>query len=76
MNKKRKDIMLRKLYSLGEDVMARADLGGGAAPVQAARATLLQGHREAGGRTGGGVCLSQSPPGRLGGCYLVPLQDP
>jgi hypothetical protein len=37
MNKKRKGIRLRKLYSLGEDVMAGVDLGGGAAPVQAAR---------------------------------------
>jgi hypothetical protein len=37
MNKKRKGIRLRKLYSLGEDVMARVDLGGGAALVQAAR---------------------------------------
>jgi hypothetical protein len=37
MNKKRKGIRLRKLYSLGEDVMAGVDLGGGAAPVQVAR---------------------------------------
>jgi hypothetical protein len=36
MNKKRKGIRLRKLYSLGEGVMAGVDLGGGAAPVQAA----------------------------------------
>jgi hypothetical protein len=41
--------MLRKLYSLGEDIMIGADLGGGAALVQAARAALLQGHREARG---------------------------
>ena len=33
MNKKRKGIRLRKLYSLEEDVMAGTDLGGGAAPV-------------------------------------------
>ena len=33
--------MLRKLYSLGEDVMVGADLGGSVA--------LLQGRREAGG---------------------------
>jgi hypothetical protein len=37
MNKKRKGIWLSKLYSLGKDVMAGVDLGGGAAPVQAAR---------------------------------------
>jgi hypothetical protein len=36
MNKKRKGNRL-KLYSLREDVMAGVDLGGGAAPVQAAR---------------------------------------
>jgi hypothetical protein len=36
MNKKRKGIRLRKLYSMREDVMARVDLGGGAALVQAA----------------------------------------
>jgi hypothetical protein len=35
MNKKRKGIDLRNLYSLGEDVMTREDLGGGAAPMQA-----------------------------------------
>jgi hypothetical protein len=34
---KRKGVKLRKLYSLGEDVMAGVDLGGGAAPVHAAR---------------------------------------
>jgi hypothetical protein len=46
MNKKRKEIRSRKLYSLGEYVMAGANLGGGAAPVQAARviATESQGH--------------------------------
>jgi hypothetical protein len=49
MNKKRKGIRLSKLYSLEEDVMARADLGDGAALVQATRASLLQGRREAGG---------------------------
>jgi hypothetical protein len=81
MNNKRKGIRLRKLYSLGEDVMAGADLGGGAAPVQATRviATGSQGRwRQAGGgrgRTGGGGCLGQSPPARLGGCCLVPLPD-
>jgi hypothetical protein len=70
-----------KLYSLEEDVMVGADLGGGAALVQAARviATGSQGRwRQAGrggGRTSGGGCLSQSPPGRLGGCCLVPLPD-
>jgi hypothetical protein len=42
MNKKRKEIRLRKLYSLREDVMARENLGGGAAPVRP-RAALLQG---------------------------------
>jgi hypothetical protein len=81
MNKKRKGIELRKLYSLGEDVMAGADLDGGAVPVQVARviATGSQGRwRQAGGgggRTGGGGCLSQSQSGRLGGCCLVPLPD-
>jgi hypothetical protein len=61
--------------------MAGADLGGGAAPVHAARviATGSQGRwRQAGGdggRTDGGGCLSQSPPGRLGSCCLVPLPD-
>jgi hypothetical protein len=81
MNKKRKGIGFRKLYSLGEDVMAGVDLDGSAAPVQAARviATGSQGRwRQAGGggaRTGGGGCLSQSPPGRLRGCCLVPLPD-
>lgn len=30
MNKKGKGIGFRKLYSLGEDVIARVDLGGGA----------------------------------------------
>jgi hypothetical protein len=34
MNKKRKGIRLRKLYSLEEDVMAGVDLGGGATPVE------------------------------------------
>jgi hypothetical protein len=34
---------------LGEDVMIGADLDGGAAPVQATRAALLQGRREARG---------------------------
>jgi hypothetical protein len=38
MHKKRKETRL--LYSLGEDVMTGADLGGGATPVQAARAAL------------------------------------
>jgi hypothetical protein len=61
--------------------MTGANLGGGTALVQAARviATGSQGHwRQAGGgggRTGGGECLSQSPPGRLRGCCLVPLPD-
>jgi hypothetical protein len=36
MNKK-KGIRLRMLYSLGEDVMTRADLDGGTALVKAAR---------------------------------------
>jgi hypothetical protein len=81
MNKKRKGIRLRKLYSLEEDVMAGTDLGGGAALVQAVRviATGSQGRwRQAGGgggRTGSGGCLSQSPPDRLGGCCLVLLSD-
>jgi hypothetical protein len=81
MNKKRKGIKLRKLYSLGEDVMVEADLGDGVAPVQAASviATGSQGRWRqtggGGGRTGGGVCLSQSLPGRLGGCCLVPLSN-
>jgi hypothetical protein len=50
VNEKRKEIRLRKLHSLGEDVMTGADLGGGAMPVQATRAALLQGRGEAGGR--------------------------
>jgi hypothetical protein len=81
MNKKRKGIGLRKLYSLGEDVMAKADLGGGAAPVQAARVIAIGSKgrwRQAGGGgggTGGGGCLSQSPSDRLRGCCLVPLPD-
>jgi hypothetical protein len=63
MNKKRKGIKLRKLYSLGEDVMIGADLGSSAA--------LLQDRREAGGgmaeadtglASSDGGCLSQSPP--------------
>lgn len=68
MDKKRKGIRLRKLYSLGEDVMAGANLGGSAAPVQAAGviATGSQGRWRrisgGGGRTSGGGCLSQSPP--------------
>jgi hypothetical protein len=45
--------------------MIGADLDGGAAPVQATRAALLQGRREARGWTSGG-----------GGCCLVPLSDP
>jgi hypothetical protein len=67
MNKKRKGIELRKLYSLGEDVTARADLGGGAVQVARVIATWSQGRRRqaggGGGQTGGGGCLSQSPPG-------------
>jgi hypothetical protein len=61
--------------------MARADLGGGAALVQAARVIAIGSKgrwRQAdggGGRTGGGGCLSQSPPGQLRGCCLVPLPD-
>jgi hypothetical protein len=61
--------------------MAGADLGGGAAPMQGAHviATGSQGRwRRTGGgadRTGGGGCLSQSPPGRLGGCCFVPLPN-
>jgi hypothetical protein len=49
MNKKRKGIGLRKLYILGEDVMAGriwAVARGQCKP----RASLLQGRREAGGR--------------------------
>jgi hypothetical protein len=43
MNKKRKGIKLRKLYSLGEDViMAGVDLGVDAAPVQAARVIAIE----------------------------------
>jgi hypothetical protein len=73
--------MLEKLYSLGEDVMAGADLGSGVALVQAARVIAIwsQGRWRqtsgGGGRTGGGGCPSQSPPARLGGCCLVPLSD-
>ena len=37
MNKKRKGIRLRKLYSLGEDVMAEVDLDSGVASVGRAR---------------------------------------
>jgi hypothetical protein len=60
MNKKIKGIRLRKLYSLGEDVMAGTDLGGGVAPVEAARVIAIgsQGRWRrtsvGGGRTGGG----------------------
>jgi hypothetical protein len=81
MNKKRNRIRLRKLYSLGEDVMAGADLGDGATPVQATHviATGSQGRWRrtggGGGRTGGGELMSQSSPGRLGGCCLVSLPD-
>jgi hypothetical protein len=79
MNKKGKGIGSRKLYSLGEDVIVRADLGGGAAPLQAARdtATGSQGgwRRTGGGRTCGGGCLNHSPPDRLGGCCLVLLPN-
>ena len=44
---KKKGIRLRKLYSLGEDVIN--GMGGGVVPVQDACASLLQGRREAGG---------------------------
>jgi hypothetical protein len=50
MNKKRKEIRSRKLYSLEEDVMTGTDLCGGATPVQVVGAALLQVRREAGGR--------------------------
>jgi hypothetical protein len=61
--------------------MAGADLGGGAAPVQAARVIAIwsQGRWRqtggGGGQTGGGGCLRQSPSARLGGCCLVPLPN-
>jgi hypothetical protein len=48
MDKKRKGIKLSKLYSLGENVKAGANLGGGATPVQAAR-VIATGHKDAGG---------------------------
>jgi hypothetical protein len=73
-NKKRKVIRLRKLYSLGENVMAGADLDGGATPVQAA-CVIDTGSQGGWRRTGGGGCMSQSPPDRLGGCCLMPLSD-
>jgi hypothetical protein len=53
MHKKRKEIRLKKLYSLGEDVMIGADLDNGAAPVQATRAALT-GSQGGGGQTSGG----------------------
>jgi hypothetical protein len=60
--------------------MAGAHLGGGAAPVQAARDTVTGSRggwrRTGGGRTCGGGCLSQSAPDCLGGCCLVLLPDP
>jgi hypothetical protein len=40
MNEKRKGIRLRKLYSLGENVMTGVDLGGGATLVQVSHPVL------------------------------------